>query len=71
MPESTTVTEQKPSINPESGNLKIWAWNVNGLRATLKSNSFKTFVDEAKPAILCLNETKIDAETLAKDKLPE
>jgi len=53
------------------GTVKIWAWNVNGLRATLKSGSFKQFIDQAKPSILCLNETKIDEDALKKEKIPE
>jgi hypothetical protein len=53
--------------NPESqdlNELKIWAWNVNGLRAVIKSGQLQQFLDEAKPNILCLNETKIDSTTL-------
>ena len=51
--------------------MKIWAWNVNGIRATLNSGFFKQFIDKATPSVLCLNETKIDQETLLKDKIPE
>jgi exonuclease III len=47
--------------------LQVWAWNVNGLRAVLKSGKLKHFINEAKPMVLCLNETKIDSETLKRD----
>ena len=38
--------------------MKIYSWNVNGLRAILKKN-FSEFVESEKPDILCLQETKI------------
>jgi len=47
--------------------LKIWHWNVNGIRAVLNSGKFQEFVKKARPAILCLNETKIDDLALNKD----
>ena len=38
--------------NPESGipseNLKIWHWNVNGIRAVLNSGKFQEFVKKGK-----------------------
>ena len=37
--------------------MKIISWNVNGLRAVLKKN-FLEFIEEEKPDILCLQETK-------------
>ena len=69
------------------GELKIWHWNVNGIRACLNSKKFDEFVikgksdqytiltrklitsDVARPAILCLNETKIDDGQLEKEGL--
>jgi len=41
--------------------MKMLSWNVNGLRAILKKN-FMQFVDEQKPDILCLQETKINQD---------
>ncbi len=38
--------------------MKIYSWNVNGLRAIIKKN-FYEFVESEKPDILCLQETKI------------
>ena len=43
-----------------SGNLppvKLISWNVNGLRAVLRKN-FLEFLDQEKPDVLCLQETK-------------
>ena len=38
---------------------KIISWNVNGLRACVAKNTFYPFVEEEKPDILCLQETKL------------
>lgn len=38
--------------------LKIYSWNVNGIRAVLKKDAFKPFIDQHSPDILCLQETK-------------
>ena len=38
--------------------MKIFSWNVNGLRAVIKKGAFKKFIDEYQPDILCLQETK-------------
>lgn len=52
--------------------LRIYSWNVNGLRAVLKKG-FRDFLLEHKPDILCLQETKAHEEQVVgslKD-LPE
>jgi exodeoxyribonuclease-3 len=38
--------------------MKIVSWNVNGIRAVHKKGLFLPFIDEIKPDILCLQETK-------------
>lgn len=38
--------------------LKIFSWNVNGIRAVLRKNALQNFVSEYQPDILCLQETK-------------
>lgn len=38
--------------------MKIYSWNVNGIRAVLRKGTFQSFVSEHKPDILCLQETK-------------
>lgn len=40
--------------------LKIYSWNVNGIRATLKKNTFLPFIEQHRPDILCLQETKAE-----------
>ncbi len=40
--------------------MRIISWNVNGIRAVHKKNLFVPFVDEYKPDILCLQETKAE-----------
>jgi exodeoxyribonuclease-3 len=38
--------------------LKLYSWNVNGLRAVIKKGAFRTFIEESQPDILCIQETK-------------
>jgi exodeoxyribonuclease-3 len=38
--------------------MKIYSWNVNGIRAVVRKGLFKPFVEKEKPDILCLQETK-------------
>jgi exodeoxyribonuclease-3 len=38
--------------------MKIVSWNVNGIRAVHKKGLFVPFIEEVKPDILCLQETK-------------
>lgn len=38
--------------------MKIYSWNVNGIRAVHKKNALAPFVEEHKPDVLCLQETK-------------
>jgi exodeoxyribonuclease III len=38
--------------------VKIFSWNVNGIRAVLKKDAFLPFVAKHEPDILCLQETK-------------
>jgi len=40
--------------------MKIYSWNVNGIRATLKKGTFQAFMEQHKPDILCLQETKAE-----------
>ena len=40
--------------------MKIYSWNVNGIRAVLKKGTFQTFLAEHEPDILCLQETKAE-----------
>lgn len=40
--------------------MKIFSWNVNGIRAVHKKGQFLLFVENYKPDILCLQETKAE-----------
>src|SRR5688572_7416096 len=40
--------------------IKIYSWNVNGIRAALRSGHFTTFIEKHQPDILCLQETKAE-----------
>jgi len=47
--------------------LKIYSWNVNGIRACVK-NGFAEWLREEKPDIVCLQEIKINDEARAKEQ---
>ncbi len=49
--------------------MKIVSWNVNGLRAVLRKR-FLEFLDEERPDVICLQETKCMAEDLAEVTWP-
>lgn len=38
--------------------MKLYSWNVNGIRAVIKKDTFLPFIDKYQPDILCLQETK-------------
>ena len=38
--------------------MKIFSWNVNGLRAVLSKGALQNFIEKYQPDILCLQETK-------------
>lgn len=38
--------------------MKLYSWNVNGIRAVWNKGEFKKFIDKYQPDILCLQETK-------------
>jgi exodeoxyribonuclease-3 len=40
--------------------MKIFSWNVNGIRAVVKKGTFQSFVAQHRPDILCLQETKAE-----------
>ena len=39
--------------------MKIIAWNVNGLKSLLKTNYLQDLIEEHKPDIFCMGETKL------------
>ena len=50
--------------------MKLYSWNVNGIRAVIKKGAFQSFVAEYQPDILCLQETKAK-QGQAEIDLPE
>ena len=50
--------------------LKIFSWNVNGLRAVLRKGTFQEFIKKENPDIVCLQETKAK-QGQAEIDLPE
>lgn len=50
--------------------IKILSWNVNGIRAVHKKGLFVPFIEEHRPDILCLQETKA-MQGQAEIDLPE
>jgi exodeoxyribonuclease III len=40
--------------------MKLYSWNVNGIRAVLKKGHFQPFLEGHKPDVLCLQETKAE-----------
>lgn len=50
--------------------MKIYSWNVNGIRAVLKKGDFQRFIEHHQPDILCLQETKANADQVEVD-MPE
>ena len=38
--------------------MKLYSWNVNGIRAVWNKGLFQKFIEEHDPDILCLQETK-------------
>ncbi len=50
--------------------MKLYSWNVNGIRAVLKKGDFERFLKEHDPDILCLQETKASRDQVEID-LPE
>lgn len=55
---------------PKKKLLRIVSWNINGLRAGHRKG-FLPWLAQEKAGIVCVQETKIDAETLAREvKVP-
>lgn len=50
--------------------MKLFSWNVNGLRAVINKGALAGFIDECHPDILCLQETKAK-QGQAEIDLPE
>ncbi|CAI2368743.1 unnamed protein product [Moneuplotes crassus] len=49
--------------------LKIDAWNVNGIRAGIRKKTLQKYFEESDPDIVCFNETKICENKIKEFKL--
>lgn len=49
--------------------MKLYSWNVNGIRAVLRKGTFQTFIEQHQPDVLCLQETKAQ-QSQAELELP-
>lgn len=58
VPSATSASENR------SAQLRLVSWNVNGLRSVVRKG-FRDWLMRASPDIVCLQETKIDAASLA------
>ena len=47
--------------------IKLYSWNVNGIRAVTRKNLFQPFLDKEQPDILCLQEIKAKPEQIDFD----
>lgn len=50
--------------------MRLYSWNVNGIRAVLTKGAFQSFIAEHDPDILCLQETKASRDQFEID-LPQ
>lgn len=50
--------------------MRLYSWNVNGIRAVLNKGALQSFIAEHDPDILCLQETKASREQVELD-LPQ
>ncbi len=50
--------------------MRIYSWNVNGIRAVIKKNELEPFIKKHQPDVLCLQETKAHKDQVAID-LPD
>lgn len=50
--------------------MKLYSWNVNGIRAVLRKDAFLPFIQSEQPDILCIQETKAQPGEAVID-LPE
>jgi exodeoxyribonuclease-3 len=50
--------------------MKLFSWNVNGIRAVLNKGEFQKFIAEYDPDIICLQETKAERGQIELD-LPQ
>ncbi|MCB9811192.1 MAG: exodeoxyribonuclease III [Candidatus Nomurabacteria bacterium] len=47
--------------------MKIYSWNVNGIRSVYKKGALQAFIKDHQPDILCLQETKANHDQIEVD----
>lgn len=47
--------------------IRLYSWNVNGIRAVIRKGLFQPFIESEKPDILCLQETKAKRDQVEID----
>ena len=47
--------------------MKLFSWNVNGIRAVINKGELAKFIDTYDPDILCLQETKATRDQVESD----
>ncbi|HUN73670.1 MAG TPA: exodeoxyribonuclease III [Steroidobacteraceae bacterium] len=47
--------------------MKLYSWNVNGIRSVVKKGLFQSFIKAQRPDILCLQETKAERGQIEVD----
>ena len=52
---------------PISNGMKIYSWNVNGIRAVQRKGLLEPFLEKHDPDILCLQETKANHDQIDLD----
>lgn len=50
--------------------MKLFSWNVNGIRAVINKGEFAKFIERYAPDVVCLQETKANRDQVAID-LPD
>jgi exodeoxyribonuclease-3 len=61
---------KKVSLRKANAQMKLYSWNVNGIRAVTRKGTFQEFMAAHQPDILCLQETKAE-KGQAEIDLPE
>lgn len=53
-----SIAKVAGSASQQGNTLRIYSWNVNGIRAVIRKGDFQKFIKKYNPDILCLQETK-------------
>lgn len=59
-----SAKQSKSATLNEADMLRIFSWNINGLRAVLRKGALQEFIEKEKPDVLCLQEIKAKPEQI-------